>query len=55
MENSLILFYALLGDILLFPQAGPLVTTGPISLKPYDVTPCLPCCIVGLFGGKLGF
>ena len=23
-----------------------------ISLKPYDVTPCLPCCIVGLFWGK---
>ena len=27
----------------------------PISLKPYDVTPCLPCCIVGLFGGKFRF
>ena len=26
-----------------------------ISLKPYDVTPCLPCCIVGLFGGNLDF
>ena len=26
-----------------------------ISLKPYDVTPCLPCCIVGLFGGNVDF
>ena len=29
--------------------------TPEISLKPYDVTLCLPCCIVGLFGGKLRF
>ena len=27
----------------------------PISLKPYDVTLCLRCCIVGLFGGNLDF
>ena len=26
-----------------------------ISHKPYDVTPCLPCCIVGLFGDNLDF
>ena len=26
-----------------------------ISLKPYDVTPCLQCCIVGLFGENLDF
>ena len=26
-----------------------------ISLKPYDVTPCLQCCTVGFFGGKLRF
>ena len=26
-----------------------------ISLKPYDIMPCLLCCIVGLSGGKLRF
>ena len=25
------------------------------SLKAYDGTPCLPCCIMGLFWGKLRF